>query len=1403
MFQRSLPLLSYSCGSADPILKFLNYSDYFLVDSNFRCLYFHLGVQLCMGSPVDKDLLKALYQEVSVLAQYVLDTDDNVKTTLKEFCPKINTALQNQQRRLDAVEETQKEMDGRIAGVVESSEEIIDTVSTLERDHAAVKSRLGNVEKDQTSAKHEMQGLKTEVQSLVLEVKSKDAEPSEICQLPNRNEYFSGREQELRTLEEAFGISESMAPKCKLFGISGLGGCGKTTLAVEYAWRCCSFYTGGIFWISAENEEIFRSTVMDMAFRLKTFRDDFDKCFSSTLATLSELPLPFLLVVDNADELELSNNVLKLVRGNWRQKAKCHMMITTRRKAEDLEEVASVRREDCVTLGCYSKEEGVTFMQKRTNMAEAAVGNEPCRTEEDIDAVKELVDELGGLPLALEQAGSHIKALKCTYSQYLLEFRKRKMKLIQQNKANPSFEVSRERLAVHTTWLMNFEYASKLAKDHGLEELTSVMVDLSGYLSPDDIPCDVINQAYTRLKENEEDVSPIDVATVLDILTKFSLYQMKSCDALSVHRLVQEVIRSRCTEERRGEVLALGVRMLDHAIHKVNSPSHILSLGFNPKTDQDVIKQDQYSLHTWARLASNAVTLESHVKDYVTNAHNHHAGTAHSLFTKENAGVLREASIYLSMSDQHKQALEFQKFMVETLTNIDPTESDFDSVELLKNVVSIPLTKDQQLLLRLCSQRRVTTQSALRGDQDRENIRATIVDLRLEGNKACAAKEYQRAISSYSEAIEMGDSDHDCTSEDLAVLYCNRCHCYLKLDRPMDALRDAEECVRKNPRSVKGFFRRAIAMKMLFDQGKEEYEMAYLASAAMAKYLDPNIKQEVNQKFALKNAPYTVIFSQAEWDEWIRTFLLHPHCQFHMVLLESGTYNLDGGLKLPPNSRAVLIGVDSVRVTKGFVQTFSRSSHHFENIVFDEVHFESWSSFVSCIGCTFENGITQEMPASCPIGPGCTGCLICHSGRFAREGNLRRGPASIGVGLKSRVFLMQCTLRNSASGALSKDDSSFLLVRDCKVHDQCLALLEARDGGALVAEGNELCNSKFTYGVTLGPRAGPSQIRKNRIHGNMSTGIGVLEDSVNITIENNDIYQNGLHGIQAGVSTSTVVRSNNVFENWFWGINVLRTLKVQLLENVVHHNKCGGIRLEAPCEAIVRGNKVSDHNGPGILSGEAAMSRSKMCGIEIPCLVLPVMEGNIEVNNVEGQQHPTKKLDSVVSRCAFCHHMPSDKAELKFCGKCRKSSYCSKRCQKEHWTRHRDLCKALEEKFSVSIDVPPATSTVLNWRVFHSDLKGIKKAPKPNRQSTSKLIVKIQTPEEVAYNPRTELIIYDQSTDVDFRFRNETVYHIVVQCGVLGCSKLTGKKIFCYAAFEANGRKLRIFLDELAPFQEW
>ena len=44
--------------------------------------------------------------------------------------------------------------------------------------------------------------------------------------------------------------------------ICGLGGCGKTSLAIEFAWRYKHRFPGGVFWVNGESNEILRKFVV-------------------------------------------------------------------------------------------------------------------------------------------------------------------------------------------------------------------------------------------------------------------------------------------------------------------------------------------------------------------------------------------------------------------------------------------------------------------------------------------------------------------------------------------------------------------------------------------------------------------------------------------------------------------------------------------------------------------------------------------------------------------------------------------------------------------------------------------------------------------------------------------------------------------------------------------------------------------------------------------------------------------------------------------------------------------------------------------------------------------------------------------------------------------------------------
>jgi hypothetical protein len=65
-----------------------------------------------------------------------------------------------------------------------------------------------------------------------------------------------------------------------------------------------------------------------------------------------------------------------------------------------------VKRQSCISLNVLNDIEGVDFMKTRTGFVK----------DEDHANIVLLVDELGGLPLALEQAAAHIKSIKCSYS---------------------------------------------------------------------------------------------------------------------------------------------------------------------------------------------------------------------------------------------------------------------------------------------------------------------------------------------------------------------------------------------------------------------------------------------------------------------------------------------------------------------------------------------------------------------------------------------------------------------------------------------------------------------------------------------------------------------------------------------------------------------------------------------------------------------------------------------------------------------------------------------------------------------------------------------------------------------------------------------------------------------------
>ena len=207
--------------------------------------------------------------------------------------------------------------------------------------------------------------------------------------------------------------------------------------------------------------------------------------------------------------------------------------------------------DDCLELQCFSEEEGALFLMQRSGVKGKALYQ---------DAI-DLVNELGGLPLALEQAAAYISALPipCSFKTYLDKYRDIQLSLLKQQPATARSIEGQHRLSVHTTWLMNVDFVRNKSPAAG------TMLNIAAFLHGD-IPIKVIYPIFSELEQEElkESVhSEFDMGTMLKELCCYSLISViEKCKEIRIHKLVQEVVRESLTPSMQDKIIQAILRGL-------------------------------------------------------------------------------------------------------------------------------------------------------------------------------------------------------------------------------------------------------------------------------------------------------------------------------------------------------------------------------------------------------------------------------------------------------------------------------------------------------------------------------------------------------------------------------------------------------------------------------------------------------------------------------------------------------------------------------------------------------------------------------------------------------------------------------------------------------------------------
>ena len=355
-----------------------------------------------------------------------------------------------------------------------------------------------------------IQGLSTGIQSELDKLGKREERQAgpvaagRALRLAPRPAFLAGREELLAELEARLAGEDGAGPR--VVALCGLGGAGKTSVALEYAHR----HLAGVevaWQLPAEDPAVLAAGFGELAAQLGAA--DGGDPVAAVHAVLAGGAAPWLLVFDNAPD-RASVTAFVPPAGPGR------VLITSRNQIWPPGQA--------VEVPVLDRRVAAEFLAARTGDA-------------DRRSALELAAELGGLPLALEQAGAYMQASGRTVAEYLGLFRARRAELL--DKGDPAGYDKR----VTTTWSVAFAELGRAGPAAGLLRLVACC-------AAEDIPLPLLLRPGLEAEDFDAVVGPLLVPLLADELARdeavaglrrFSLISAPRGGLVSVHRLVQAI----------------------------------------------------------------------------------------------------------------------------------------------------------------------------------------------------------------------------------------------------------------------------------------------------------------------------------------------------------------------------------------------------------------------------------------------------------------------------------------------------------------------------------------------------------------------------------------------------------------------------------------------------------------------------------------------------------------------------------------------------------------------------------------------------------------------------------------------------------------------------------------------
>jgi tetratricopeptide (TPR) repeat protein len=350
--------------------------------------------------------------------------------------------------------------------------------------------------------------------------------------VPSRNKNFTGRTELLEALRTSI-VGQATAvlpadppdPAGGVGALRGMGGVGKTQMAVEYAHRNQHEYDL-VWWVPADQAMLARSSLAALAPYLNLPPASAAGAEDTANAVVDALRRgkPFsrwLLIFDNADEPEDIKGLLPDGPG--------HVLITSRNHRWEGTVVT-------VSVDVFTRAESVEFLARRTGKS---------ISEPDADR---LAAELGDLPLALEQAGALKAETGISVEEYLDLLHEHASQLLAQGRP------SEYPMSMTAAW--SISVSSLAARMPEAVEL----LRYCAFFGPEPIPRDVFSKSSTEIEIGAQLWELIDrrilMNSAIGELARFALLKVDpKTRTLQVHRLIQALVREELSVEDQERIL--------------------------------------------------------------------------------------------------------------------------------------------------------------------------------------------------------------------------------------------------------------------------------------------------------------------------------------------------------------------------------------------------------------------------------------------------------------------------------------------------------------------------------------------------------------------------------------------------------------------------------------------------------------------------------------------------------------------------------------------------------------------------------------------------------------------------------------------------------------------------------